>query len=123
MNKDHLSNAVILFGVGIAIFLTDGFGFSFIRNYLGDVVAVLFLFSFMSVFWRRSLWARVFVVGGIAFGIELLQVFVSGSTAIEKLLFGTTFDFGDMVAYTFALLFILLAHHKQIFRSRGLERS
>ncbi|GIU26193.1 DUF2809 domain-containing protein [Shewanella schlegeliana] len=87
--------------IAIALFITGGF----IRSTLGDVLVVIWLYCFLSSF--INLTYRILIPASVlvAFVVEIAQYFkVAELLGIEpdtllSIIFGATFDWGDMVAY------------------------
>ncbi|MFC1787818.1 DUF2809 domain-containing protein [Patescibacteria group bacterium] len=108
MNKKYLKYSLILLIIGLAIFFTNGFGYPIIRNYLGDIVAVFFIYALVSIFCKAKLSVRCTFVFLTALLIELTQIFLSNSSGLQDLILGNTFDFFDLLAYLIAIGLIFL---------------
>jgi len=99
----------------IALFLKDGF----IRHTFGDFLVVILMYcALKSIFSIQTLHA-VIVVWVIAFIVECLQLtnilhyFGLDNNIIAKTIFGTSFHFSDLIAYSLGCLTILsLEHYK-----------
>ncbi len=107
----------------IAIFLKSGF----IRHTFGDFLVVILLYCFFRSFWNTKPKIVGITVILIAYTIEFLQLFnfleymhLSHSTA-AKLIFGNTFQFGDLLAYTLGIITILFIEHQ--FNSNGTSQN
>lgn len=100
---------VVALGIlGLMIFVTNGFGNSLIRNYGGDIVAVMFVYFFIrSVFCLRSTSAALITLL-IAINIELFQIFrfrFIENPTFRQLVAGSTFDIVDFVMYMVGVAF------------------
>ena len=121
MNKKKLRllfaiTAMVLLAVEIAIaFYASGW----IRNYLGDVLVVLFLYAcYRAVFIDRP--AKWFVLPTIilliAFGVEFLQLWgICSRLGIHNryvlILLGASFSVGDLVCYAVGCIPCYLAEY------------
>lgn len=100
----HLLVALVLFGVLVAIEgLVDG---GFVRNTVGDVVVVIFLYALLRAVAPCSPPPAAAAVLALAFAIEAIQALdlidrlgIQRSRLIDVVL-GSTFTWGDLVAYT-----------------------
>jgi hypothetical protein len=116
LNKKYLIAAFLLFiiEVLIAIFLKDGF----IRHTFGDYIVVLLLYCFFSSFIKAK---PIFIASAvlvIAFSIEFLQManlltylHLENST-LAKTILGSTFQIGDLLAYTLGIISVLIFEYK-----------
>jgi hypothetical protein len=93
----------------IALFIKD----SFVRPFLGDTLAVIWLYFTFKMFLNISqFWLSVFVLF-IAYCLEFIQYLnVLAFLGLEdikvlKIVFGSTFDINDILAYTLGWLVIL----------------
>jgi len=90
--------AILTFIVGMLLFL---FGTGFARNYLGDFIVIIFLYSLLSIFSTYSPLKKTIFLFLFALGIEVIQAFVILPTgAITELTLGNTFDTLDILFYT-----------------------
>ncbi|MDP2688303.1 MAG: DUF2809 domain-containing protein [Aequorivita sp.] len=85
----------------------------FIRGFLGDVLVILLLYSFLKIFIRNNILKTAVFVLGFAYFVELLQFFKLAEkfniqSEILLTLIGSVFDFYDLVAYSIGFLLILL---------------
>lgn len=79
-----------------------GPGWQFFRFYVGDVVAVAFLYFVLSLFWAGSAYLRAAIIGTIALAIELAQLFgltPKNGNFWTQILLGSHFELWDLVAY------------------------
>jgi hypothetical protein len=111
-NKNYLVFAHSLFLVELAIAFIIKTGF--IRYTLGDYLCVILLYAIIRGCSSLSVRASATVVLLIAYGIELLQLtpflayFNLQDSFTASLIFGNTFQFGDLIAYTLGVITILL---------------
>ncbi len=97
-----LTLLLLLVEVVIAFYVHD----NFIRPYVGDVLVVILMYTFIKTFLNiRPLTAGLAVLG-IAFAIEFLQMInFIGVLGLEdslaaRLILGTSFHWADLLAYT-----------------------
>ncbi|MBQ3028175.1 MAG: DUF2809 domain-containing protein [Lachnospiraceae bacterium] len=94
---------VILFGIEllIALFVHD----NFIRPYVGDVLVVMLLYTFVRIFWPEGVRLLPLYIFVFAAGVEVLQYFriaeVLGlsDNRIMSVIIGSVFDWKDVVCY------------------------
>jgi hypothetical protein len=85
----------------------------FIRHTFGDYLVVVLLYSLIKSFVKISNNSAAVLTLIIAFVVEFLQLtnlqnhYPIAYTKLFKLLFGTTFIIGDLVAYFFGFLTII----------------
>jgi len=111
MRKRHLIYATLHFLA--CFFIVKTFVKNpFIRGFLGDLFFMGFMYHGLKSFYnfdsRRLLLFLLF----LAFGVEFCQYFkileVLGlNSKILRFLFGATFDFWDLIAYTLGTIFVL----------------
>lgn len=121
-NKYYLALAHLLFLIELAIAFIIKTGF--IRYTFGDYLVVILLYAIFRGCTNMSVRASALVVLFIAYGIELLQLtpfltyFNLQDSFTAKLIFGSTFEVGDLVAYTLGIITVLLieqfSYQKQI---------
>jgi len=112
VNKNYLFVTVLLFIVEtlIAIYVHD----QFIRPYLGDVLVVILIYCFVRSFLKIPVVPAAFGVLLFSYFIELLQYFnfvtVVGleNHKIARIVLGSSFEWLDIVAYTFGFFLVLL---------------
>ena len=85
----------------------------FIRGFLGDVLVMLLLYSFLKIFIKNSVFNIAISVLGFAFLVELLQFLklseiLKIKSKIILTVLGSVFDVWDLVAYFIGFLLILL---------------
>ncbi|MFC4721516.1 DUF2809 domain-containing protein [Geojedonia litorea] len=97
----------------IAAFLKDGF----IRHTLGDYLVVILMYCFFKSFIPAKPFYIATTVLVIAFVIEFLQLYELLSVLelqdnrIAKLVLGSTFHYGDLMAYTLGIMSVLLIEY------------
>lgn len=112
VNKNYLFVTVLLFILEtlIAIYVHD----QFIRPYLGDVLVVILIYCFVRSFLKIPVVPAAFGVLLFSYFIELLQYFnfvtVVGleNHKIARIVLGSSFEWLDIVAYTFGFFLVLL---------------
>jgi len=110
-NRNYLALAHTLFLVELAITFIIKNGF--IRYTFGDYLVVILLYAIIRGCSSLSVRASAFVVLFIAYGIELLQLtsfltyFNLQDSFTASLIFGNTFHFSDLLAYTFGVITVL----------------
>lgn len=111
-NKYYLALAHSLFLIELAIAFILNTGF--IRYTFGDYLVVILLYAIIRGCTNLSVWASSLVVLLIAFGIEFLQLtpflsyFNLQDSFTAKLIFGSTFQFTDLIAYTLGIATVLI---------------
>lgn len=114
-NRNYFIGFIILLCIEIliAIYLKDGF----IRHTFGDYLVVILLYCFFKSFIKATSFLIAFVVLIIAYSIEFLQltnfleVLHLQNNAIAKIVLGSTFHIGDLIAYTLGIITILIFEH------------
>jgi len=98
--------SILLFILGLLIFF---FATGFVRNYIGDVIVVMFLYCLLSliVAWKPA--TKTMSVFILAIAVEFLQIFLAttGSTT-QDLFLGSSFDIFDTLAYGVGLTIITI---------------
>lgn len=115
-NRGYFLWFILLLAIemAIALFLKTGF----IRNTFGDFLAVILLYCLFKSFWN----AKPLIVGIsallIAFGLEFLQLFNIleyfdlDRWTVVKIILGSTFHIGDLLAYTLGTITVLIVEYK-----------
>lgn len=94
----------------IALFVHD----SFIRPFVGDVLVMVLMFCFVSIFVSGSVWlisgALLIFAFSIEFaqGLKLVERLGLQDHTLARIIIGTTFDLKDLLAYTVGTALILL---------------
>lgn len=109
--KKYIFAFIILFVIECAIAY---FHFTpFIRGFLGDVLIVLLLYSFLKIFIKNHTFKIAISVLAFAYFVEFLQLFqlaekLNIHSKIGLTILGSVFDPQDLLAYFIGFLFILL---------------
>ncbi|WP_299111752.1 DUF2809 domain-containing protein [uncultured Winogradskyella sp.] len=114
-NKHYLAlaHSIFLIELAIAFIIKTGF----IRYTFGDYLVVILLYAIFRGCTNLSVRASALVVLLIAYSIELLQLtpfltyFNLQHSFTAKLILGSTFQFGDIIAYTLGILTVLLIEY------------
>ena len=110
-NKIYFTLFLILF---ITEILIAKYATGFLRHTIGDYFAVIFVYTFIKSFFKISIEKAVLITFAISFIIEFLQLsdlqnhFPKEYSEIFKIVLGTSFSFGDLVAYTLGIITIVL---------------
>jgi len=114
-NKTYFAFTIFLFILELCIISTKGF----IRHTFGDFLVVIFLYCFLkSAVSIPYLKAALFILF-FSFTIELIQLtnFLTycnlDNSTIAKTVFGNTFSFQDLLAYSLGIGFVILIEHKR----------
>jgi len=103
----------------ICLFVIERTFIGFARGFIGDVVIVMFIYSFLKIIKNFNSLKLGICVLGFSFLIEIAQLLdVITKLGIQEnqltnLLFGSVFDPLDLLAYTIGVIFIF-AIDKQI---------
>ena len=100
-NKTYIVLAYTLFLIELAIAFIIKTGF--IRHTLGDYLVVILLYAIIRGCTNIKVCISALAVLLIAYSIELLQ-----DSFTAKLIFGSTFHFSDLLAYTLGIITVLL---------------
>jgi len=101
---------LLLIEIAIAVLLKGGF----IRHTFGDFLAVILMYCFLKSFIEIKPVIVALVVLIIAFGIEFLQrynileVFNLQDNKFAATVFGTSFSYKDLLAYSLGAIFSLI---------------
>ena len=107
---------LLLTEIAIAVFLKGGF----IRHTFGDYLVVILLYSFLKSFVSTPNNTLACITIIIAYSVELIQLtpFLKKigleNHSLANLIFGHTFSFTDLLAYTFGYLTILIFNHSTL---------
>ena len=105
MQKRFLIAALMSLLAGIAILIyadIKGPYWQFFRYYVGDVVAVAFLYFVLSLFWKAPAYLRGLAIAAIAVTIEFAQLFgltPNNGSFLAEIIFGSHFEIWDFLAY------------------------
>ncbi|WP_347374282.1 DUF2809 domain-containing protein [Aequorivita sp. Q41] len=118
IQKNYFLVTLIIFFIEILIAY---FHFNnFIRGFVGDVLVILLLYSFLKIFIKKGVLKTALLVLCFACSVEMLQY----SKVTEKLnisseiiltIVGSVFDYYDLMAYGIGFLLILV-FEKLIFK-------
>jgi hypothetical protein len=111
-NIHYFLLTVLLFitEVCIALFVRD----NFIRPYLGDVLVVILIYSFVKSFWTISVIKAAMAVLLFAFGVETLQYFAIieklglQNNSLARTVIGTSFAWEDILAYIVGIVIVIV---------------
>jgi len=111
-NVSSFTTFILLFltEIAIVIFLNGGF----IRHVFGDYLVVLLLYCFLKSFFSISNNILAAVTLLIAFTVEFIQLtpllksLGLANHPLANLVFGNTFSFTDLLAYTFGYITIII---------------
>ena len=90
----------------------------FLRHTIGDVLAVIFLYCLIKSFIKISVNKASILVLVIAFIIEFLQLsdlqnmYPKEAENYLRIILGTSFSIGDLVAYTLGVVIIIITERK-----------
>ena len=110
LNRTYILLSVLIFVLEIFIERTTGF----VRYTLGDVFAVMFVYTSIKSVFDVSVIKAAIIALSIAFTIEIVQLFnlhvyyPKNYKRLFKLLLGSSFSMGDMLAYTSGILIVLI---------------
>lgn len=105
--KNYFLLTLLLFVIEIciALFVHD----KFIRPFIGDLLVVILIYTFLKTFWDAPPKQVAIIVLIFAFGTEFLQYFnIVERLGIEKgsvlaIVIGSTFDWLDLLAYSLGI--------------------
>ena len=100
---------VLVCEIAIAIFYIH----RFVRGFLGDILVIPLLYFLLRAFFTITHKSSIYIVLGIAFIIEILQLFnlaeeLKIQSKLLKIILGNTFDWKDLLAYTLGAAIIHL---------------
>ena len=96
----------------IALYVRD----RFIRPYVGDMLVVVLVYSFVRIFLPTGIPRMPFYVFLFACFVEVLQYFqlvetLGVTNRVARIVLGSTFDWGDIACYAVGCVFIVLFVH------------
>ena len=112
--KIHLKYFITFILLLIIEILIARYATGFLRHTIGDYLAVMFVYTFIKSIFKISIEKAVLITFSISFIIEFLQLsdlqnhFPKEYSQIFKLVLGTSFSIGDLVAYTLGIISIYL---------------
>ena len=110
-NKIYFLLFLVIFLIEILI---AKYATGFLRHTIGDYLAVMFVYTFIKSIFKISTEKAVLITFTISFIIEFLQLsdlqnyFPKEYSQIFKIVLGTSFSIGDLVAYTLGIVTIVL---------------
>lgn len=119
-NKIYFTLFLVIFLIEILI---ARYATGFLRHTIGDYLAVMFVYTFIKSFFKIAIDKVVLITFAISFIIEFLQLsdlqnhFPKEYSQIFKIVLGTSFSIGDLVAYTLGIVTIVLVE-KYLKRSK-----
>ena len=113
------ASALLLVEVLIALFMHD----RFIRPYAGDFLATIFLYCLLGSFLEASVGWRAGAALSISYLIEGMQYTellarLGWHSRVARIVFGSHFEWGDMLAYTLGAGLVILL--ERYFKKPGL---
>ena len=110
-NKIYLSLFLLLFLIEILI---AKYATGFIRHTIGDYLVVILLYTFIKSIFKISIEKVILITFSISFIIEFLQLsglqnmYPKEYSKALKIILGTSFSIGDLVAYTLGVTTIYM---------------
>jgi hypothetical protein len=110
-SKNYFLIAILLFIIEILI---AKYATGFLRHTIGDYLAVMFVYTFIKSIFKISIEKAILITFAISFIVEFLQLsdlqnlYPSEYSKTFKLILGTSFSIGDLVAYTLGVITIYL---------------
>jgi hypothetical protein len=113
----YLVTAFLLFltEVLIALFVRD----VYIRPYGGDFLIVIFLYCLVKAITNSDVWRVAFGVLLLSYLIEVAQYLDlikwigQENNKVVRVVMGTSFDWGNIIAYTLGILLVLLFENRK----------
>lgn len=113
----YIISFIIIFCIEvlIALYVRD----SFVRPYLGDVLVVVLVYSFVRIFLPTGISKMPFYVFLFACFVEVMQYFQLADTLgvtnrAARIVLGATFDWKDIASYAVGCVLIILV--ERLFR-------
>lgn len=110
----YIISFIIIFCIEvlIALYVRD----SFVRPYLGDVLVVVLVYSFVRIFLPTGIPKMPFYVFLFACFVEVMQYFQLADTLgvtnrAARIVLGSTFDWKDIASYAVGCVLIILVEH------------
>ena len=107
----YIINFLVIFCMEalIALYVRD----RFIRPYVGDMLVVVLVYSFVRIFLPTGIPRMPFYVFLFACFVEVLQYFrlvetLGVTNRVARIVLGSTFDWGDIACYAVGCVFIVL---------------
>ena len=112
--KIHLKYFITFILLLIIEILIARYATGFLRHTIGDYLAVMFVYTFIKSIFKIAIEKAAIITLVISYIIEFLQLsnlqnwYPSEYTKTFKLILGTSFSVGDLVAYTLGIGTIIL---------------
>lgn len=99
-NRFSTTITILSLVLGLVIFVTDGFGVSFVRFHVSDIIVVIFLYGLLS-FLKHPPHLKALYTLTFAVAIEALQLIYTPTNqgTLGELTIGSTFDPIDIAMY------------------------
>lgn len=110
-----------VFEVLIALYVRD----NFVRPYLGDTLVVILIYSLVRSFVNSDISPTIIAVLLFSYCVEVMQYFNVvdllglGGSEFARIIFGTSFAWADMVAYTVGAAIIAIAECYSFYRNNS----
>jgi hypothetical protein len=107
--------SLLVVEVGIALYVHD----EFFRPFVGDFLAVIAVYFFVRSFFKLTYFKALLASLLVSYVIEVLQYvdFLSivhlKSNKFLRILFGSTFHWGDILAYSLGAVMVFLVENKR----------
>lgn len=104
---------LMIIEIMIALYAHD----SFIRPYVGDILVIGVLYTFIRIFIPEHVHSLPYILFGFATLIEILQYFHfanlldSIDSKVLRIALGSTFDIKDILCYAIGTILIVSIHH------------
>ncbi|PQJ69487.1 ribosomal maturation YjgA family protein [Polaribacter butkevichii] len=112
--KIHLKYFIAFILLLIIEILIERFATGFLRFTIGDYLVVMLVYTLIKSIVKISIEKAILITFIIAFSIEFLQLsdlqtnFPTAYSKTLKIILGTSFSLGDLVAYTLGIISIIL---------------
>jgi hypothetical protein len=124
-NKHYfiLTISIFILEILIAVFARD----NFVRPYVGDALVVVLIYCFVKSFFILPVFTVAIAVLIFSFVIEFLQyanileIIGLDKSRIAKTLFGYSFEWTDLLAYTIGIFVVLVVEkyvHNEVMKTR-----
>jgi hypothetical protein len=115
-----LAASLLALELGIARFVHDGL----VRSYAGDMLATILVYCLLKTWWRTPAGVAVGVALLISYALEvgqalhLLAWLAWQHVRVARLLLGSQFAWGDLLAYTLGAALVVLVERGRATSSR-----
>lgn len=122
MKKIKLNNCIVFISIfAIELYIGMYVRDKYIRPYLGDILVIPLIYSFLNIFFKNNYKKLIIKVVIFAIFIEILQYFklvdyLGIKNNILRIVIGTTYDFSDILCYIIGgvLTYLISANVKKI---------